>query len=67
MFIRDICGQNVSIAKDDIRKPYFKHSRGEHDKEYSERTSNHTQNNSFQLNELPIRINIKLIVVLILK
>lgn len=59
MFVCDICGQNVSLAKGDIRKPYFKHSRGEHDKKCSERTSNYTKNNSFQLNELPIRINIK--------
>lgn len=29
MFVCDICGQNVSLAKGDIRKPYFKHSRGD--------------------------------------
>ena len=58
LFMCELCGQFVSFTKGDTRKRYFKHSRGETNKECEDRSIGYYNPESIQKKdlELPIRI-----------
>lgn len=58
LFMCELCGQFVSFTKGDTRKRYFKHSRGEMNKECEDRSIGYYNPESIQKKdlELPIRI-----------